>query len=65
MGIVYRALDTKLNRLVAIKVLPPEALADPARKKRFAQELGRHRRSIIPPSSRSTTSTRPMASTSS
>ena len=38
MGVVYRALDTKLNRPVAIKVLPPEAVADPARKKRFVQE---------------------------
>jgi serine/threonine protein kinase len=38
MGVVYRALDTKLNRPVAIKVLPPDAVADPARKNRFAQE---------------------------
>ena len=38
MGVVYRALDTKLNRPVAIKVLPHEAVADPARKKRFVQE---------------------------
>ncbi len=38
MGVVYRALDTKLNRPVAIKVLPREAVPDPARKKRFAQE---------------------------
>jgi len=38
MGVVYRALDTKLHRPVAIKVLPPDAVADPARKKRFAQE---------------------------
>jgi predicted Ser/Thr protein kinase len=38
MGVVYRALDTKLNRPVAIKVLPPEAVADPERKRRFVQE---------------------------
>lgn len=38
MGVVYRALDTKLRRPVAIKVLPPDAVADPARKKRFTQE---------------------------
>ena len=38
MGVVYRALDTKLNRPVAIKVLPADALADPARKSRFEQE---------------------------
>lgn len=38
MGVVYRALDTKLIRPVAIKVLPPEAVSDPARKHRFVQE---------------------------
>ena len=38
MGVVYRALDTKLNRPVAIKVLPPDAVADPARKARFRHE---------------------------
>jgi Tol biopolymer transport system component/predicted Ser/Thr protein kinase len=38
MGVVYRAVDTHLDRLVAIKVLPPEAVADTERKRRFAQE---------------------------
>jgi eukaryotic-like serine/threonine-protein kinase len=38
MGIVYKALDTHLDRLVAIKVLPPEKLADVERKRRFVQE---------------------------
>ncbi|HXV59928.1 MAG TPA: protein kinase, partial [Vicinamibacteria bacterium] len=38
MGIVYRAVDTKLDREVAIKVLPPELVADPERKRRFVQE---------------------------
>jgi serine/threonine protein kinase len=38
MGVVYRALDTHLDRPVAIKVLPPEAVADPDRKRRFVQE---------------------------
>ncbi len=38
MGVVYRARDEQLKRDVAIKVLPPELVADPERKKRFVQE---------------------------
>ena len=38
MGIVYRAVDTHLDRPVAIKVLPMLFLADPERTKRFVQE---------------------------
>ena len=38
MGIVYRAVDKKLDREVALKVLPPELVADPERKRRFVQE---------------------------
>jgi Tol biopolymer transport system component/predicted Ser/Thr protein kinase len=38
MGVVYRALDTHLNRPVAIKMLPAAPVADPERKRRFAQE---------------------------
>ena len=38
MGVVYKARDTHLDRFVAIKVLPPEKVADPARKARFIQE---------------------------
>ena len=38
MGIVYQALDTHLDRFVAIKVLPPDKVADPQRQARFAQE---------------------------
>src|SRR5512136_438207 len=38
MGVVYKAHDTHLDRFVAIKVLPPERVADPDRKRRFIQE---------------------------
>jgi serine/threonine protein kinase/tetratricopeptide (TPR) repeat protein len=38
MGIVYRAVDLKLDREVALKVLPPGLVADPERKRRFVQE---------------------------
>ena len=38
MGEVYKARDSRLNRLVAIKVLPAERVADEGRKRRFIQE---------------------------
>lgn len=38
MGVVYRAVDTRLGRTVAIKMLPAEATADPDRRRRFIQE---------------------------
>jgi serine/threonine protein kinase len=38
MGVVYRAQDTHLDRRVAIKVLPVEAVSDSRRKQRFVQE---------------------------
>jgi serine/threonine protein kinase len=38
MGEVYRARDTRLERIVAIKVLPNSFSADPDRLRRFEQE---------------------------
>jgi len=38
MGIVYKAFDTKLERDVAIKILRPEAIGDPAARERFIRE---------------------------
>jgi serine/threonine protein kinase/tetratricopeptide (TPR) repeat protein len=38
MGEVYRARDTRLDRDVAIKVLPAEFASDPERLRRFEQE---------------------------
>jgi serine/threonine protein kinase len=38
MGIVLRAMDSKLNRIVAIKVLVPEFAGSPQARKRFARE---------------------------
>src|SRR5689334_21153827 len=38
MGIIYAAVDTRLGRRVAIKVLPPEATGDPDRRRRFLRE---------------------------
>ena len=38
MGVVYKARDTRLDRFVAIKMLPPDKTTEPERKRRFVQE---------------------------
>ncbi len=37
-GIVYKAWDTRFNRLVAVKVLEDEAMADHVARERFLRE---------------------------
>ena len=38
MGVVYKARDARLERFVAIKILPPEKVSDAERTRRFVQE---------------------------
>src|SRR5262245_7742675 len=42
MGAVYKARQSKLDRLVALKILPPQAGQDPA----FAERFGREARAL-------------------
>ena len=38
MGVVYKARDTRLERVAAVKILSADAVADPDRRRRFSQE---------------------------
>src|SRR5437879_10290711 len=38
MGVVYKAFDTKLNRMVALKFLPPEVRHNDELKRRLTEE---------------------------
>ena len=38
MGVVYKAEDTKLDRIVALKFLPPHMLTDKEAEQRFISE---------------------------
>jgi serine/threonine protein kinase len=52
---VHRARDTRLDRTVAIKVLPADVAADPRARARFDREAGRSPHSVTRTSARCTT----------
>ena len=58
MGVVYTAHDPRLDRQVAIKVLPPDLTRDDTAKQRFLQEAKAASASTTPTSAPSSRSTR-------
>jgi hypothetical protein len=38
MGVVYEAIDGHLDRAIALKLLPHDAVTNPSHKRRFVQE---------------------------
>ena len=49
MGVVYKAEDTKLDRHVALKFLPPHLSASESDKARFIQAVGANSNSPLLP----------------
>ena len=47
MGEVFRARDTRLNRDVAIKVLPKDFVSDADQQRRFEATTARHRKVFV------------------
>jgi serine/threonine protein kinase len=47
MGEVYKARDTRLDRSVAVKVLPEHVAGDPERRQRFEREAKTLRRFTV------------------
>ena len=65
MGQVFRAVDARLHRTVAVKILPPTDAINPRLRERFGREAQAGARSLTRTSARYTTSAPAMASTSS
>ena len=62
MGEVYRATDTRLNRAVAVKILPQHLREVPRLRERFEREARAVAALAIPTSASSTTSAKPTGS---